>query len=325
MTKLLSPAGREEIAYAALDSGADAVYVGTRALSRRTADYELDDDAIRRCTDHALALGKEVHVALNIHYQESQLPLVMEKVRLYREMGVPLIIVLDIGFIQLIHETYPDLRLCASVSAGISNAAAAAFYKSLGCTQFVAQLNATPAEVRRIKDQVDIDVEVFCHGNVDFNQCGRCWMSTYVQQEKRLGEDGSYYYFMGSLHRGGGCYRICQHDWDLCEGSGAVLRENAFADAWHWEYRVNRVAEFVESGVDYFKIQGRTYGHEVVVDITRFYRRLLDQILPDPAGFTADDALQRELQRIEATRARQELRYTHSLLGEAHMPPGDSR
>lgn len=321
--KLLSPAGSEEIAYAAFEQGADAVYLGPSALSRRTAEYEMDDATIRRCIEHANARDKEVHLALNIHYQESQLSLLMEKVRQYREWGVSLIIVLDLGLIKLIHEAYPDLRLCVSVSAGISNAAAAAFYRDLGCTQFVAQLNATPEEVRKIKDQVDIEVEAFCHGNLDFNQCGRCWMSTYVHQEKQELPDEPSYYFAGSLHRGGGCYRICQHDWNLYDPAGAVIRERSFDGAWLWEWRLNRVAAFVQSGVSYFKIQGRTYSREVVVEITRFYRKVLDRILEDPSAFVVDDELRAERERIEATRASQELSYTHSLLDEANMPQGN--
>lgn len=319
MAKLLSPAGSEEIAYTAFENGADAVYVGSRSFSRRTSEYEMDDAAIGRCVDYANRSGKEIHLALNIHYQESQLPILLDKVREYRERGVSLIIVLDIGLIKLIHEAYPDLRLCTSVSAGICNAASAQFYKDLGCTQFVAQLNATPDEIRKIRDAVDIDIEAFCHGNLDFNQCGRCWMSTYVHQEKQTSPDSSFYYFLGSLHRGGGCYRICQGGWNLCDDSGRVLRENCFDGAWRWEYRVQRVADFVQAGVCYFKIQGRTYTREVVAALTRFYRDLLDRVLEDPTGFVADQKLRARIDTIEAIRGGQELRYTEDLCDEAGM------
>jgi len=323
MARLLSPAGSEEIAYSAFQNGADAVYVGARSLSRRTSEYEMDDEAIGRCIDYANRRGKEIHLALNIHYQESQLPILLDKVRQYRERGVSLIIVLDLGLIEMIHDRYPDLRLCASVSAGICNASSARLYKELGCSQFVAQLNATPDEVRKIKRHVDIGIEAFCHGNVDFNQCGRCWMSTYVHQEKQLSPDERFYYFLGSLHRGGGCYRICQGEWNLRDGSEQIVREDCFDGAWHWEYRLNRVAGFVRAGVDYFKIQGRTYSREVVAMITRFYREVLDRVLADPAGFEADDSLREELERIEAVRGAQELQYTKDLCDEAGMAEGE--
>ncbi len=316
MTKLLSPAGTEETAYAAFENGADAVYIGPKGLSRRISKYEVDDEGLKRVIEFANANGKEVHMPLNIHYQDAHFPILMEKVARYVDWGLQWIIATDIGFIRLLREAFPDLHLCASVSCGISNAAGASFYKALGCEQFVAQLNATPEEIRKMKAAVDMKIEVFAHGFFDFNQCGRCWMSTYVNQKKTYNSDDAFY-FQGSVNRGGGCYRVCLHDWNLNDPDNQTVREDFFGQASHQQYRVDRMADYVDAGVSYFKIQGRTYGQQVILEMVKFYRKLLDQVLADPGNFVPGDHFHREAVRIDALRDAQQTQRTNNLLRRA--------
>ena len=104
MTKLLCPAGTEETVYAVFENGADAVYIGPKGLSRRISTYEISDNGLKRCIDYAKFHDKEIHMTLNVHYQDAHMPILLEKVSLYHDWGVELVIIVDIGLMKTLRK-----------------------------------------------------------------------------------------------------------------------------------------------------------------------------------------------------------------------------
>ncbi|NQT22658.1 MAG: U32 family peptidase [Candidatus Omnitrophica bacterium] len=319
MVKLLIPAGKEEIVYSAFENGADGVYIGPKNLSRRSSECELDDEAIKRCIDYANAHGKEIHIALNIHYQPSTIALILKKAERYIKWGASTIIATDLAVIKALSSEFYNTNLCASVSCAISNAEAARFYKDIGCTQIVAMINASADDVRKIKESVDINIEVFAHGCFDYNQCGHCWISTYLHSKKCNISSKNDYYFLGSLNRGGSCFRICQRPWKLCDNKYNVLREDYFNGAVYHFYRLERLLDYIKAGASYFKVQGRGYNAETVIEITRLYREALDQIFMLGEKFSIKDDLKARERKIEDIRLAAQNSRTDMLLGRAGM------
>src|SRR3989338_1519402 len=212
--KLLSPAGTEDIAYAAFENGADAVYIGPKGWSRRRPDREFDDDAIQRCAQYAQKNKKELRLAINVFYGLVDEKILLQKIERYAGFGIDFFIMSDIGMIKAVRKEFPEVKICASVGCGVTNSESAKFYKEIGCTSCVLPVHLTPKETRTIKENARLDVEVFAHCQFDYHQCGKCWMSSFFNQQLTISPDGRRY-FLGSVNRGGDCLRVCRNDWEL--------------------------------------------------------------------------------------------------------------
>lgn len=303
--KILAPAGTEEAVYAAFDNGADAVYAAPAGWSRRVSQFGLDDAGMLRCIDYANARGKELRVPLNAYFLDEDIPRLLEKVGLYVERGVTGVIAADLALVQEIRRLYPQTKLYVSVAAGVCNTEKALFYKELGACEFVAPYNMTATEMATIHSQAGIDVEAFAHGHFDFNQCGRCWMSGYFQRED-FEEKSERTYVIGSVNRGGGCYRVCRAGWDLVDKNEKIVRADDLieGDRFYFYYGLDQLGDFVRAGVTSLKIMGRSYTTEFVIRITRMYRRLVDEALHDPVNYRPSAAMKEEARQIEAIRSK---------------------
>ena len=98
------------------------------------------------------------------------------------------------------------IRLYVSAACGVSSVEEAKLFKSLGAYEVVAPYNLTPEEMGKIRREAGVGVEAFAHGHFDYHQCGYCWMSTYFQR-KTYEEANERKYVIGSVNRGGGCFR----------------------------------------------------------------------------------------------------------------------
>lgn len=303
MIKLLSPAGCEEAVYAAFENGADAVYVAPVEWSRRIAAFGLDDEGMRRCIEYAKAYNKELRVPLNAYLQEEDIDFLLGKIENYVKWGVTGIIAADLGLMREIHRLFPQTKLYASAACGVSNVEKALFFKDMGVCEVVAPYSLTPEEMAIIRKEADIGVEAFIHGHLDFNQCGYCWMSTYFQR-KVFEEAKERKYIIGSVNRGGGCYRICRAQWKLVNNKGKTINEDYLKDGktFYFYYGLDLLGRYVQAGITSLKIMGRSYNVEMVRRITKLYRSLLNRALADPVGFKPEEAEVKEADALESMR-----------------------
>ena len=299
---LLAPAGSPEAVHAALDAGADAVYVGLEGWSRGGSRSELTWGELVACQRRASSTGHEVQVALNIIPKPQERLRLFERIPALLDLGIRTIIVNDIGVLQLLRSRYSALRLTASIGCGAQTVSDMAFFRDLGASAVVLPGTVGPDEIREIRTVHGIAIEVMVHMVEEFILLGKCWMPSYVHlkpsplpvraqvvgtpegADRRLRQTGS-------MKRGGvgTCFKICQQPWELFE-------KNRRVDTRFFPSRqISRAAEvgaYVAAGTDILKLQGRSLSPELLVPLVRRYRDMLDgradvQMEEQPAALPA--------------------------------------
>jgi len=317
MAELLASGGTLEMVQAVLVNGADAVYVGPRGWSRRRAQYEMDDEQLFAAARVAQSAGKILRVAFNTLPDSREISLFLAKAETLIEAGVLDFILADPGVMRALKDRFPETRIHASVGCTIVNAEDARFYKEAGASQVVTECRIDREEMRRIREEVGVGLEVLVHATTCYTYLGRCTMSSYTRQEMRRDESGKNH-FLGSPNRGGLCYRICLTQWDQSdrdgelERGGIVLPNQAY-------FLVEDIPALLDLGVDTIKIQGREYSVDLVGEMVRFYRGLIDAYTADPSSFRLGEWTGR-MEKIVAARDAERREKTAALISETAIP-----
>jgi putative protease len=296
---LLAPAGSLEAVSAALDAGADAVYVGLKGWSRGGAQRELSWDELIAAQREVASAGRKLHIAINT------IPKPRERVELFAripallDLGILRVIVNDIGILTALKQRFPDLLLTASIGCGAQTVADVAFFRDLGAHAVVLPGTVSPAEAREIRSVQGISVEIMVHMVEEFVLLGKCWMPSYVHfkpsplpamfpsKATDAGDppEGASRGLRqtGSMKRGGvgACFRICQQPWELY-ASGRLKDSRLFPSR-----QISRIAEvkaYAEAGVDVLKLQGRSLPAGLLSPLVRRYREAIDGRTAPAAG-----------------------------------------
>ena len=316
MAELLASGGTVEMARVVLDNGADAVYVGAKGWSRRRAQYEMDDADVISSARYAQSLGKILRVAFNTLPSSSEIPLLLAKAERFFGEGIRDFILTDAGAMRALAERFPGVQIHASVGCTIVNAEDARFYKEAGATQVVTECRMDREEMRKIREEVGVGVEVLVHATTCFTYLGRCTMSSYTRQEWRFDEEGKNH-FLGSPNRGGLCYRVCLTEWDQrgedgsLEAGRVVLPNLAY-------FLVDDIPALIDLGVTTIKIQGREYSVPLVGNMVRFYRDLIDSYIRDRSSFRME-AWKERMAGIVSARDDERREKTASLISESGL------
>jgi len=302
---LLAPAGSREAVAAALDAGADAVYVGLKGWSRGGARRELGWDELIASQREAASAGRRLQVAINTIPKPQERAQLFERIPGLLDLGIDEVIVNDIGILEALRRGFPDLRLTAGIGCGAQTVADAAFFRDLGAHAVVLPGTVSPAEICQIRTIRGIVVEIMVHMVEEFVLLGKCWMPSYVHlkpsplpalfsSEADPGDapEGAFSGLRqtGSMKRGGvgACFRICQQPWELYAG-GRRMDSRLFPS--RQISRITEVGAYAEAGVDVLKLQGRSLPVELLAPLVERYRRAIDARTALPADVTRPAAL----------------------------------
>ncbi|HSL98532.1 MAG TPA: peptidase U32 family protein [Candidatus Limnocylindria bacterium] len=316
MAELLASGGTVEMARVVLDNGADAVYVGAKGWSRRRAQYEMDDEEVIASARYAQFLGKILRVAFNTLPSSSEVPLLLAKAEKFVGAGIRDFILTDVGAMRALAERFPGVQIHASIGCTIVNAEDARFYKEAGATQVVTECRMGREEMRKIRQEVGVGVEVLVHATTCYTYLGRCTMSSYTRQEWRFDEEGKNH-FLGSPNRGGLCYRVCLTEWDQRGEDGSVEAGRAVLPNLAY-FLVDDIPGLIDLGVTTIKIQGREYSVPLVGNMVRFYRGLIDSYLRDRSSFRME-AWKERMAGIVSARDAERREKTASLISESGL------
>ncbi len=278
MPTLLAPGGSREMAAAAVDEGADVVYVGPLGWSRRPAESEMTDDDIKSAIDYAGARGRQVRIVLNTFPSTFEMDDFLAKVQRYADYGCSGFIVTDPGAIALIRRMLPETVIHVSIGSGITNAWDARFYRDLGADMIILPYRWGETEVEQVSRCSDIGLEVFLFETIQTGKIcpGKCIMSSYLKYREWLPAEGKGESF-GSANRGAKeCYRVCQVQWDFTSGSEAAQSLKLRRDA---RLMLDQLPRMLALGVECFKLSGRERPTPMIRDLVRFYRKVLDGIV----------------------------------------------
>lgn len=260
LIELLAPARDADIAIAAIDHGADAVYMGaSHHGARADACNTLDD--VRRACDYAHRFGGRIYATVNTLVYDNEL---MEVERLVHELyriGVDALIVQDLGLLRL---DLPPIALHASTQCDLRTPEKARFLESVGFSQLVMARELTLDEIRAIRQVTTVPLEAFVHGALCVSYSGRCAISQVLK---------------GRSANRGECAQLCRLPYDLVDGKGRVLVEGKHLLSLRDMSRHDRLEQMMAAGVSSFKIEGRLKDVGYVKNVVAYYRHAIDQVI----------------------------------------------
>ena len=263
LPELLCPAGDLSALKAAVDCGANAVYLGYKAFGARASAVNFDADTLNEAVSYAHLYHARVHVTVNTLIKEQEFVQVRKALETIRACGADAVIVQDLGVAAMVRDEFPELALHASTQMGLSNAADASFARDFGFTRAVLARECSLVDIRKVV-ATGIETEVFAHGALCSGVSGRCLMSSMAG---------------GRSGNRGRCAQPCRLGLRMGEHKGALL---SLRDLCTYEH----LPQFVDAGVRSLKVEGRLKSPEYVAVVTSVYRRALDQIAKgsfDPA------------------------------------------
>lgn len=253
-TELLSPAGGQEALIAAVQSGADAVYMGFGAFNARRNARNFSDEEFRAAVSYCHLRGVKVYLTLNTLVTDRELPAIAETARKASEYGVDAILVQDWGVLDTLKGVIPDVALHASTQMSLHTLSGVQEAARLGMTRAVLARELSREEIAEICAESPIEIETFVHGALCMCYSGQCEMSAVIG--RRSGNRGA-------------CAQPCRLPYGFsgrADGYPLSLKDANLA---------SRVREMQEMGVACLKIEGRMKRPEYVAAVTGIYARLL--------------------------------------------------
>ncbi len=290
--EVLAPAGDEERFGAAINYGADAVYLGRKQFGMRASPMNFDFDQLVRAVGEAHRRGIKVYLTCNTLPRNNEIPFFEKYVSEAVEAGVDAMIVADIGLLSLVKKYAPDMEIHISTQTGIVNYVTARELYNMGAKRIVLARELSLDEIAEIraKTSPDLDIEAFVHGAMCVSFSGRCLLSQYlVNRDANRGE----------------CAQPCRWGYHLMEEKRPGEFFPVFEDE-HGTYILNskdmcmieHIDKLAQVGVTSLKIEGRAKSAYYVAVVTNAYRMAVDEYYKDPDNFALPDWIRDEVYKV---------------------------
>lgn len=268
--EILAPAGSYESMVAAINAGADAVYMGgSRFGARAYADNPAEDQWME-AIDYAHLHGRRLYMTVNTLTKEDELGELDEFLRPYYRQGLDAVIVQDMGVFSQIRRDFPDLPIHASTQMTITGCHGARILKELGTSRVVTARELSLEEIRKIRDEVDIEIESFVHGALCYCYSGQCLMSSFIG---------------GRSGNRGRCAQPCRLPYDIIRETGGKGRRSSLAGDERYLLSLKDLCtldilpDIIEAGVYSLKIEGRMKSPRYTAGVVSIYRKYVDRYL----------------------------------------------
>ncbi|MDR3635607.1 MAG: DUF3656 domain-containing protein [Isosphaeraceae bacterium] len=280
--ELLAPAGDRTCLVAAVENGADAVYFGLARHNARARATNFDGAELSEMMTLLHRRGVRGYVTLNTLVFPRELPDLEATLRLVVEAGVDAVIVQDIGLVRLIRALTPDLEVHASTQMSVTSAEGVRLARELGCSRVILARELSLAEIARVQQVAELPVEVFVHGALCVAYSGQCLTS------EALG---------GRSANRGECAQACRMPYEIvCDGELQDLGNVQYLLSPQDLAAYDLIPRLIELGVASLKIEGRLKAPEYVANVTRHYRRAIDEAWEGrPVAFSPRDVRELEL------------------------------
>ncbi|MPQ44106.1 U32 family peptidase [Clostridium tarantellae] len=260
--ELLAPAGSMESLIAAINKGADAIYLGGSKFSARAYASNFDNEQMEKAIDYAHSYGVTVYVTINTLIKENEFAEALEYIGELYEMGVDALIIQDVGILNKSKQLYPDFELHASTQLSIHNGEGALFFRDNGFLRIVLSRELTLKEIEHISKELGIETEIFVHGALCVSYSGQCLMSSLIG---------------GRSGNRGRCAQSCRLPYTLIrekdkkEIKGYLLSPKDICT-------IEKVEDLINSGTSSLKVEGRMKRPEYVAGVIESYREAIDNV-----------------------------------------------
>ena len=283
MTELLAPAGSIEAFRAAVESGANAVYLAGNQFGARAYAANFDEEGLREAIRYAHLHGVHVHVTVNTIVDDKELPALRSYLRFLYEAGADAVLIQDLGVARVVKETVPDMPMHASTQMSVHNLAGVERLTKLGFSRVVLARELSLADIRHICAHSKVEIEVFIHGAICVCYSGQCLMSSIIG---------------GRSGNRGRCAQPCRLPYTLVDENGRDVlngQEGEYLLSPKDMNTIDILPELVEAGVASLKIEGRMKRPEYVAVVVDTYRRALDSM---EEGYFVSESDHRALAQI---------------------------
>lgn len=248
--ELLSPAGSYDCFLAAMNAGADAVYLGLDRFGARAFSANLSADELKKALDIAHILDRRIYLTVNTLFKDSEIDELYDFLKDAYEYGLDAVIVQDVGAMSAIHRYFPDLPIHVSTQAAICAAEGANILKDLGVVRIVPARELSLSEIKSLKEKSGLEIECFIHGSMCYSYSGKCLMSSFIG---------------GRSGNRGRCAQPCRLSYD-----------NAYPLSLKDMCTIDMIPELIDAGISSFKIEGRMKSAAYVYGVTQIYRKYID-------------------------------------------------
>lgn len=310
--ELLCPAGSMPALQAAIDNGADAVYVGLKndTNARHFAGLNFDQAKLEQAARYVHKHGKKLHVAINTFAQPDNWQRWQQTVDMAVAAGADVLIIADIAVLAYAAERYPFVERHLSVQASATNAAAIEFYRQFGISRVVLPRVLSIQQVRALAHSCDIDLEVFAFGSLCIMAEGRCYLSSYMtgQSPNTAGacspaafvrwdeNDGNLESRLNGIlidsftpNETAGYPTLCKGRFKVGDDLYHALEEPTSLNT------LDLLPDLYKQGIASLKIEGRQRSPAYVAQITQVWRAAIDHVMQDPDHFMVQQNWQQVL------------------------------
>lgn len=256
--EVLAPAGTYECFRAAINAGADAVYLGGSMFGARAFAGNFEEAELIKAIRTAHLYGRKVYLTVNTLLRNDELEKLVQYVRPYYEEGLDAVIVQDYGVFAVLREVFPGLDLHASTQMTITGKYGAQLLKDMGAVRVVPARELSAKEIRDIYDNVDIEIESFVHGALCYCYSGQCLLSSMIG---------------GRSGNRGRCAQPCR----LTYSANGISEKYLLSPK--DMCTIEAVPDILDAGVYSLKIEGRMKSPEYVAGVSYAYRKYVDMYL----------------------------------------------
>lgn len=260
--ELLSPVGDLECLKAAVQNGANTVYLGASSFNARARATNFNNENLKEAILYAKLRNVKVNLTLNTLLKENELNEAISLAVFAYNCGVDAIIIQDLGLAKFLHTNYPEITLHASTQMTVHNLEGVKQLEAFGFKRVVLSRELSISEIEYIRKNTNVELEVFIHGALCISYSGQCLFSSMVGN--RSGNRGM-------------CAQPCRLPYELY--SNKNLLDKGFLLSPRDQSAIDFLPALIKSGIDCFKIEGRLKAPEYVATVTKIYRKYIDFII----------------------------------------------
>lgn len=259
--ELLAPAGTPQALQAAVENGADAVYFGGQAFNARQNAANFTNEEMSEAFKYLHRKGRKGFITLNTLMADNEVWDLLEYIYELASAGADGVIVQDLGVLQLLRETLPELPIHASTQMAVHNLAGVKSLEKLGLKRVVLARETSLEDIRTITKECDIEIETFVHGALCVCFSGRCLMSSFLG---------------GRSGNRGVCAQPCRLPYTLMQNGREIANDGRHLLSPKDLNMLEYLPELIQSGITSLKIEGRMKRPEYVATVVRCYRKAID-------------------------------------------------
>lgn len=253
--EILAPAGSKESLRAAVNAGADAVYLGGRRFGARAYADNFSEEELLDAIDYMHVHGRKLYMTVNTLFKDTELDELYDYLAPCYCQGLDAVIVQDIGAMEFIRKAFGDLPIHVSTQAAVTGAPGAELFKERGASRIVPARELSLTEVQKMKQKSGLEIECFVHGALCYCYSGQCLLSGMIG---------------GRSGNRGQCAQPCRLPFSVGDGEKQDIL--SLKDL----CTIDMIPDFIEAGIDSFKIEGRMKQPGYVYTVVSIYRKYVD-------------------------------------------------